>query len=68
MSLIHHFCITSKNYSFLENLNIDVILSGAINKDLSKFPIKWFRDSTGENISDKNINFGTLSSHYWFGK
>ena len=38
MSLIHHFCITSKNYSFLENLNIDVILSGAINKDLSKFP------------------------------
>ena len=57
MSLIHHFCITSKNYSFLENLNIDVILSGAINKDLSKFPIKWFRDSTGENISEKNINF-----------
>ena len=68
MSFIHHFCITSKNYSFLENLNIDVILSGAINKDLTKFPTKWFKDSTGENISDKNINFGTLSSHYWFWK
>ena len=32
MSFIHHFCITSKNYSFLNNLHIDVILSGAINK------------------------------------
>ena len=68
MSLIHHFCITNKNYSFLEKLNIDIILSGAINKDLTKFPTNWFNDSTGENISDKNINFGTLSSHYWFWK
>ena len=68
MSFIHHYCITSKNYSFLENLNINVILSGATNKDLKKFPIKWLKDSTGENISEKNINFGTLSSHYWFWK
>jgi len=66
MSSIHHFCITGKNYVFLEKLNIDVILSGSINKDLSKFPTKWHKDSTGENISKKNINFGTLSSHYWF--
>ena len=68
MPFIHHFCITSKNYSFLNNLHIDVILSGAINKDLTKFPTNWFKDSSGENISEKNINFGTLSSHYWFWK
>ena len=68
MSFIHHFCITSKNYSFLEQLHIDVILSGAIDKDPTKFPANWLKDSTGENISKKNINFGTLSSHYWFWK
>jgi len=68
MSFIHHFCITGKNYSFLKRLHINVILSGAINKDLTKFPTKWLKDSTGENISEKNINFGTLSSHYWFWK
>ena len=65
MSLINHYCITGKNYSYLNDLNIKIIVSGAISKDLSKFPENWLNDSLGKNISHKNKNFGTLSSHFW---
>ena len=65
MSLINHYCITGKNYSFLQDLDIKIIISGAKSKNLSKFPNHWLKDSIGKNISDKNKNFGTLSSHYW---
>ena len=65
MSLINHYCITGRNYSFLQDLNIKVIISGSKSKDLSKFPNNWLRDSSGNNISYKNKNFGTLTSHYW---
>ena len=36
MPIINHFCITGKNYQFLHNLNLEVILSGSDDKDLSK--------------------------------
>lgn len=65
MSLINHYCITGKNYSFLHDLNIQIIISGAKFKDMSKFPDDWLKDSLGKNISHKNKNFGTLSSHFW---
>ena len=68
MSSINHFCITGKNYSLLNKLNLEVILSGSIFKDLKKFPNDWHKDCTGENISEKNKNFGTLTSHYWLWK
>jgi hypothetical protein len=65
MELINHYCITGKNYSYLNDLDLKIIVSGSISKDLSKFPDSWLKDSTGNNISNKNKNFGTLSSHYW---
>tara|TARA_X000000950_G_scaffold84223_1_gene105975 strand:- start:514 stop:1335 length:822 start_codon:yes stop_codon:yes gene_type:complete len=68
MPIINHFCITSKNYQFLHNLNLEVILSGSDDKDLSKFPNSWHKDNSGINISEKNKHFGTLSSHYWIWK
>ena len=54
MSLINHYCITGKNYSFLHDLNIQIIISGAKFKDMSKFPDDWLKDSLGKNISHKN--------------
>ena len=68
MSLITHYCITGKNYPFLNKLDINVIISGSASKDLKNFPENWHKDCTGENISKKNKNFGTLSSHYWIWK
>ena len=68
MSSINHFCITGKYYPFLDNLNLNIILAGAYDKNLEKFPSKWLKDNMGENISEKNKNFGTLSSHYWIWK
>ena len=41
MPLINHYCITGKNYSFLNNLDLKIIVSGSISKDLSKFPDNW---------------------------
>ena len=68
MSLITHYCITGKNYSFLDKLDLNIILSGASSKNLQNYPNNWHKDSSGINISNKNNNFGTLSSHYWIWK
>ena len=68
MSIIHNYCITSKNYIFLNNLNLNIIISGSSNKDLEIFPINWQEDNEGINISNKNKSFGTLTSHYWLWK
>ena len=68
MSIIHNYCITGKNFQFLNNLNINVILSGSDFKNLSEYPVSWIKDNNGINISSKNKNFGTLTSHYWLWK
>ena len=68
MSIIHNYCITGKNFNFLNNLNINIILAGSENKNLSEFPPNWIKDNDGVNISNKNKNFGTLTSHYWLWK
>ena len=56
MSLITHYCITGKNYSFLDKLDLNIILSGASSKNLHNYPNNWHKDSTGINISKKNKN------------
>ena len=66
MSIIHNYCITNKNYLFLNNLKLNIIIAGAHNKELKLYPPNWLRDNNGINISKKNKNFGTLTSHYWF--
>ena len=68
MSLIHNYCITGNNYTFLNNLDLNVIISGSNNKNLELYPHNWYKDNDGINISSKNKSFGTLTSHYWFWK
>ena len=68
MSIIHNYCITSKYHQYLNDLKIEIIISGAENKDIKEYPINWLRDNDGINISKKNKHFGTLTSHYWLWK
>ena len=68
MAHINHYCITGKYYQYLDKINLNIVLSGAATKDLKKIPTSWFKDSTEINISKKNKNFGTLSTHYWIWK
>ena len=68
MPNIINYCITSQNYEFLNNLNINIIVAGSESKSLNKFPHEWIKDNDGINISKKNENFGTLTSHYWIWK
>tara|TARA_Y100001970_G_C14105467_1_gene787847 strand:+ start:243 stop:1061 length:819 start_codon:yes stop_codon:yes gene_type:complete len=68
MSIIHNYCITGKNFQFLEKLNLNIILSGSEDKNLSNYPSTWIKDNDGINISKRNKNFGTLTSHYWLWK
>ncbi len=68
MSIIHNYCITSKNHQYLSDLKINIIISGAELKDLNGYPSNWIRDNDGVNISKKNKNFGTLTTHYWLWK
>ena len=68
MSVINNFCITHKNYKFLNSLEINVIVGGSTNREIENFPNNWIRDNVGDNISQKNKSFGTLTSHYWVWK
>ena len=61
MSIIHNYCITGRNFNFLNNLNMNIILAGSDDKNLSDYPDNWIKDNDGLNISNKNKNFGTLS-------
>ena len=53
MSIIHNYCITSKNHQYLSDLKINIIISGAELKDLNGYPSNWIRDNDGVNISKK---------------
>ena len=57
------YCITTKKFSFLESLNLNIIVGGA-NDKIENFPESWLLDSDNINISSKNKNFGTLTSIY----
>ena len=68
MPIIHNYCITNKYFQFLDDLNINVILAGSSFKNLKEYPKNWIKDNQGINISNKNKNFGSLSSHFWIWK
>jgi len=68
MSFIHNYCITGKYYEFLDYLNLNIVVTGAVAKKKQKFPATWMKDNDGDNISEKNKNFGRLTFHYWLWK
>ena len=68
MNDIYTYCITHRNLNFLNSLNINIVGSGNYSKNNNFYPSNWYKDDMGENISYKNKNFGTLTTHYWFWK
>ena len=55
----------------LKNDHLDVIkdlgyIPVGLNKD--KFSKEWLRDNTGENIAEKNSNYGEYTFYYWYWK
>ena len=65
MADLHTYCLSHKNIKFLNTLNIKVIGTGNYSKKKDYYPENWLKDDTGKNISFKNKNFGSLTSHYW---
>ena len=65
MADLHTYCLSHKNIKFLNTLNIKVIGTGNYSKKNDYYPENWLKDNTGKNISFKNRNFGSLTSHYW---
>ena len=65
MKNLNMFCLTMKpnHYKFINEL-------GYIPVGLGKkiFGNDWFTDKSGENISDKNKNYGEYTFHYWVWK
>ena len=60
------FCISHKYIHFLDNLDLNIIGSGSYKK---KYPKNWFKDNSNtDNISNKNKNYGTLTSIYYLWK
>ena len=60
------FCISHKYIHFLDNLDLNIIGSGSYKK---KYPKNWFKDNGNrDNISNKNKNYGTLTSIYYLWK
>ena len=49
-------------------LPLHVGAAGKFNKDGSRVDFGYTRDDTGDNISDKNSNFGTQTGLYWAWK
>ena len=59
------FCLTlePKHLKFIESLQYIPVGLGDKN-----FSINWMTDKTGNNISQKNKNYGEYTFHYWLWK
>tara|TARA_B100001063_G_C16743590_1_gene546208 strand:- start:48 stop:842 length:795 start_codon:yes stop_codon:yes gene_type:complete len=55
------FCISIYDQNFKELKNLDLIPVGV---GLNNFNKDWLSDKTGNNISEKNLNFGEYTFHY----
>ena len=65
MKNLNMFCLTLEpnHYKFIKELGYTPVGLGEklFNKD-------WLTDKTGENISQKNKNYGEYTYHYWLWK
>ncbi len=59
------FCLTLEpsHLNFIKNLNYIPVGLGE-----KKFSNDWMTDKKGENISEKNKNYGEYTFHYWIWK
>tara|TARA_Y200000002_G_C22598841_1_gene628594 strand:- start:9 stop:821 length:813 start_codon:yes stop_codon:yes gene_type:complete len=62
-AIIYCLCLHDKLYNNVKDLGYVPVGLGSKN-----FSDGWITDSSGENISHKNHNYGEHSFHYWFWK
>ena len=65
MKNLNMFCLTleTNHYKFINEFGYIPVGLGKKN-----FGNDWFTDKSGENISDKNKNYGEYTFHYWVWK
>ena len=65
MKNLKMFCLTlePKHLNFIKSLNYIPVGLGE-----KSFSNKWMTDKTGNNISEKNKNYGEYTFHYWIWK
>ena len=65
MSNLTMFCLSmdSKHLNLIKEFNYIPVGLGKDN-----FSKEWMRDNTGNNISEKNRNYGEYTFHYWIWK
>ena len=65
MKNLKMFCLTLEpnHYEFIKNLGYLPVGLGE-----KKFNDNWFSDKSGNNISEKNKNYGEYTYHYWMWK
>jgi len=65
MDFVTIYCMSLKNDHFdvIKDLGYTPV---GLNKD--NFSKEWLRDNTGENIAEKNSNYGEYTFYYWYWK
>ena len=65
MKNLNMFCLSMKSnhLKFIKEINYIPVGLGT-----DEFSKDWFRDSTGDNISEKNKYYGEYTFHYWLWK
>ena len=65
MKNLNMFCLSMKSnhLKFIKEINYIPVGLGA-----DEFSKDWFRDNTGDNISEKNKYYGEYTFHYWLWK
>jgi len=65
MKKLKMFCITmeANHYQFIDKLGYEPVGLGE-----NFFNRKWITDKSGQNISNKNKNYGEYTFHYWLWK
>ena len=60
---LYCMCLHEHHLSNIKKLDYIPVGLGA-----NKFSKEWLKDNTGQNISEKNPNYGEYTFYYWFWK